>query len=52
MVKFQIIKAGSTPVAQWVKDLALPQLWCGFNPWPGNFHVLRVQPQKLYYQYK
>ena len=21
-------------VAQMVKDLALPQLWCGFNPWP------------------
>ena len=20
-----------------VKDLALSLLWCGFNPWPGNF---------------
>lgn len=19
-----------------VKDLALPQLWLGFKPWPGN----------------
>ena len=30
------------------KDLALPQLWCrwqlqlGFDPWPGNFHMLWV----------
>ena len=27
-----------------VKDLALLQLWLPFNPWPGNFHVRRVQP--------
>ena len=33
---------------QWVKDLALPQrcqqsqqLWLGFDPWPGNFHMLQ-----------
>ena len=32
-----------------VKDLALlhpwyrSQLWLGFDPWPGNFHVLQVQ---------
>ena len=31
-----------------VKDLALPQLWCrwqpqlGFNPWPRNFHMSQV----------
>ena len=31
--------------AQWLKDLALPQLWSrlklqvGFSPWPGNFHM-------------
>ena len=31
-------------MAQWVKDLALLQLWrrlqlwCGFHLWPGNFH--------------
>ena len=31
-----------------LKDLALPllqcrlQLWLGFNPWPGNFHMLWV----------
>ena len=35
-------------MAQWVKDLALPQLWCrsqfwlGFSPWPGSFHMPRV----------
>ena len=22
-----------------LKDPALPQLWLGFNPWPGNFHM-------------
>ena len=31
-----------------LKDLVLPrlqcrsQLWLGFSPWPGNFHMLRV----------
>ena len=35
-----------------VKDLALTLLWlrlllwCRFDPWPGNFHMLWVQPQK------
>ena len=30
---------------QWIEDLALSQLqcrsqlWCGFDPWPGNFHM-------------
>ena len=33
-------------VAQWVKDPALPQLQLGFNLWPGNFHMPRVQEQK------
>ena len=60
---------GSIPdLAQWVKDLALPQAsvqaadvaWiqhcCGygvglqlqlcFDSWPGNFHMLQVQPWK------
>lgn len=23
-----------------VKDLALSLLWFGFDPWPGNFHML------------
>ena len=37
---------------KWVKYLVLPQLWCrlkqrlGFDPWPGNFHTLQVQPKK------
>ena len=36
----------SSLVAQWVKNLSLSllrlwlQLWHGFDPWPGNFHVL------------
>ena len=45
--------AGSIPSpAQWVMDLALLQLWHrsqtgrGFSPWPGNYHVLWVQPKK------
>ena len=39
--------------AQWVKDLALLQLWCssqmwlGFDPWPWNFHMLWVWPKKF-----
>ena len=41
----------SSLVAQWVKDLALSLqwfgllLWPGFDPWPGKFHMLLVQPQ-------
>ena len=37
---------------QWVKDLALPQLWprsqmrFGFNPWTRIVHVLWVQLKK------
>ena len=36
-------------VAQWLKDLALLQLWCrsqqqlGFDPWLRNFHMPRVR---------
>ena len=26
-------------LAQWVKVLALPQLWLEFNPWSRNFHT-------------
>ena len=42
----------SSHVAQQVKDLVLSLqwlrslLWHGFNPWPGNFHMLQVQPKK------
>ena len=38
---------GSSLVTQWVKDLALSLmwlgsfLWCGFDPWPGNFCICR-----------
>ena len=38
-------------MAQWVKDPALSLLWlgsplrCGFDPWPGNFHMLWAQPK-------
>ena len=38
---------GVPAVAHWVKDPTLPQLQSrskklGFNPWPGNFHILWV----------
>jgi len=39
--------------AQWVKDLALLQLWCrlqlwlGFHPWPGNFRISQVQLKNI-----
>ena len=42
-------------MAQWVKDPAQLQLWCklqlwlGFSPWPGNFHMpwVWLPPQKM-----
>ena len=36
-------------MAQWIKDPALSLLWLGsllwhrFNPWPGNFCMLRAR---------
>ena len=33
-------------MAQWVKDLLLSLLWCGFNPWPRNFHMPQAQSKK------
>ena len=39
-------------MVQRVKDLALSLqqlgslLWCGFDPWHGNFHLLQAQPKK------
>ena len=44
----------SSLVAQWVKDLAVSVMWLGsvlwhgprFDPWPGNFCMLWVQPKK------
>ena len=46
------LRMGVPSVVQAVKDLALPQLWrmsqlwLGFDPWPWNFHMLLVLPQK------
>ena len=43
------------PMAQRVKDPALPQLWrrlqlwCGFDPWPGNLHMPWGQLEKLFF---
>ena len=41
--------SGSIPgLTQWVKNLALPWLWCGpaavalIQPQPGNFHMTQV----------
>ena len=40
-------------MVQWVKDpaLSLQQLrlllWLGFDPWPRNFHRLRMWPKKI-----
>ena len=37
-------------VAEWVRGLVLSLqqlallLWCGFNPWSGNFHILWEWP--------
>lgn len=39
-------------MAQWIKDLSFLLLWlwlllwCGFNPWPGNFCMLWAQLKK------
>ena len=43
---------GVPALAHWVKDLALPRLWCrsklwlGLDPCLGNFHLLWVWPEK------
>ena len=43
---------GVPTVAQWVKDLVLPQLWyrlqlqLRFDSWPRNFHMLQGRPKK------
>ena len=33
-------------MAQQVKDQALPLLWGGLAPQPGNLHIPQVQPKK------
>ena len=43
-------------VTQWVKDPALSLqrlgslLWCGLDPWPGNFHMPWAQPKYKKYR--
>ena len=40
-------------MVQWVKGLALPQLWhrpqlqYEFNPWQGNFHMQWAEQKKF-----
>ena len=40
-------------MAQWSKDPASSRqqlrllLWHGYDPWPRNFHMLRVRPKKI-----
>ena len=34
------------PGPQQVKELALSLLWCQFDPWPRNFHMLWAWPKK------
>ena len=38
-------------MAQWVKHPKLSLRWFRFDPWPGNFHILWMQPPhpKLFY---
>ena len=33
-------------LAQGDKDLALPLLWLGFDPWPRNFYMPWVRTKK------
>ena len=46
------IRHQSSLVAQGIKDSALSLLWlalllwCGFDPWPGNFSMPREWPEK------
>ena len=48
-ILFRLKKEGNSAVPT-VADPALQQLWhrsqlqFGFDPWPGNFHMLRVLP--------
>ena len=38
---------GSIPgLAQWVKDLVLPQLWLGSDSWPGTPYATRWPKKK------
>ena len=33
-------------MAQRIKDLMLSLQWLGFDPWLGNFGMLRMRPKK------
>ena len=50
--KFKRKNIRSSLVAQWVKDPVLSLQWLGlvpchgFDPWPGDFHVPQVWPEK------
>lgn len=37
---------GSSLVAQWIKDLVLSLLWCGFESWPEKFCMPAVVAKK------
>ena len=37
-------QGGSSRVTPWIRDPVLSPLWCGFDPWPGNLHMLWAQP--------
>ena len=37
---------GVPAVVQWVKAPALLQLWCGFEPWPGELPYAMVPRKK------
>ena len=48
MVQYKNIYWGVATVMQWIRDPVLLQLWCrsqlwlGFDPWSGNFHMPHV----------
>ena len=46
LISFIPGKTGVLCVAQLVKDLALSLLWHRFDPWPGNFPMLRAWPKR------
>ena len=43
-IKSRILRKSPSGLA--VKDLALSLPWHRFDPWPGNFCILQVQPKK------
>ena len=50
---FYVIAFSIPGMAQRVKDLVLPRLWCrwlAFNPWSGNFHVPRMHLEKWWWE--